>query len=240
MVAYRGLFHFGCGFFYIYGTYYDLQIVTAHSQSYGGRFKYLTFLNLLLQLIFFIIAPLADVLTFIRGREDNWLVRVRDLVFASLAFPISVFVATTFWGIYMIDRELIFPKALDKVIPSWINHVLHTWCAVLIIIEGAFIKHKYPKNRLGLGLLTFASVAYLLWITWIAYVAEFWVYPFLRAMPNNGRVVFFTLSFCIIVFFYFLGKWKTMFIWGGDNDANSTTNNGKPKDGVKKKVKKAD
>ena len=46
MVAYRGLFHFGCGFFYIYGTYYDLQIVTAHSQSYGGRFKYLTFLNL--------------------------------------------------------------------------------------------------------------------------------------------------------------------------------------------------
>ena len=26
----------------------------------------------------------------------------------------------------------------------------------------------------------------------------------------------------------------------GDNDANSTTNNGKPKDGVKKKVKKAD
>ena len=52
-------------------------------------------------------------------------------------------------------------------------------------------------------------------ITWIAYVAEFWVYPFLRAMPNNGRVVFFTLSFCVIVFFYFLGKWKTMFIWGG-------------------------
>ena len=40
----------------------------------------------------------------------------------------------------------------------------HTWCAVLIIIEGAFIKHKYPKNRVGLGLLTFASVGYLLWL----------------------------------------------------------------------------
>ena len=46
MVAFRGLFHLGCGVFYVYGTYYDLQIVTAHTTNYGGRFKYLTFLNL--------------------------------------------------------------------------------------------------------------------------------------------------------------------------------------------------
>lgn len=46
MVAFRGLFHFGCGIFYIFGTYHDLQVVTEHTQNYGGRFKYLTFLNL--------------------------------------------------------------------------------------------------------------------------------------------------------------------------------------------------
>lgn len=46
MAAFRGLFHLGCGIFYIYGTYHDLQVVTAHTQNYGGRFKYLTFLNL--------------------------------------------------------------------------------------------------------------------------------------------------------------------------------------------------
>ena len=46
MVFVRGLFHLGCGIFYIYGTYYDMQIVSDHLSSYGGRSKYLTFLNL--------------------------------------------------------------------------------------------------------------------------------------------------------------------------------------------------
>lgn len=240
MVVYRGLFHFGCGVFYIYGTYHDLQIVTDHTQNYGGRFKYLTFLNLLLQLIFFIIAPMADVITLLKGQENNWLVKLRDLIFASLAFPLGVFVAASFWGIYMMDRELIFPKALDKIFPSWLNHLLHTWCAVLIIIEGAFIQHKYPRNHVGLGLLAAFGASYLIWITWIAYVAEFWVYPFLRMMPNSGRVAFFVVAACVLAFFYFLGKWKTIFIWGGEQKANTSAKGGKPKDGVKKKVKKAE
>ena len=46
MVVFRGLFHLGCGIFYIYGTYCDMQIVMEHIVSYGGRSKYLTFLNL--------------------------------------------------------------------------------------------------------------------------------------------------------------------------------------------------
>ena len=44
-------------------------------------------------------------LTFIRGREDNWLVRVRDLVFASLAFPISVVSA---WAVRGLSLSVIF------------------------------------------------------------------------------------------------------------------------------------
>ena len=44
----------------------------------------------LLQLIFFIIAPMADVITLLKGQENNWLVKLRDLIFASLAFPLGV------------------------------------------------------------------------------------------------------------------------------------------------------
>ena len=44
----------------------------------------------LIQLMYFIIAPMADVLTLLKGREDNWLVKLRDLMFASLTFPICV------------------------------------------------------------------------------------------------------------------------------------------------------
>ena len=53
-------------------------------------------------------------------------------------------------------------------------------------------------------------------ISWIAYAADFWVYPFLRLMPNSGKVAFFTLASCLSAFLYLLGKWMTLFIWGGE------------------------
>jgi len=31
-------------------------------------------------------------------------------MFATAAFPIGIFVAAIFWGLYAVDRELIFPK----------------------------------------------------------------------------------------------------------------------------------
>jgi hypothetical protein len=34
------------------------------------------------------------------------------------------FVVLTFWGIYAVDRELVYPKALDKLIPPWLNHIM--------------------------------------------------------------------------------------------------------------------
>ena len=33
-----------------------------------------------------------------------------------------------------------------------------------MIIEGAFVRHKYPRNRVGLGLLATFGVAYLIWL----------------------------------------------------------------------------
>jgi len=46
MMVSRVLFHLGGRLFYIYGTYHDSYIVTEDRMLYGGRFKYLTFLNL--------------------------------------------------------------------------------------------------------------------------------------------------------------------------------------------------
>lgn len=66
-----------------------------------------------------------------------------------------------------------------------------------------------------ISLLTEAIIIILFRIMWIAYVADFWVYPFLRIMPNSFKAAFFTMSFCILIFFYFLGKWMTTFIWRG-------------------------
>lgn len=49
-----------------------------------------------------------------------------DLLFASLAFPMGMFVGLIFWGLYLTDRNLVFPPVLDLFIPTWVNHAMHT------------------------------------------------------------------------------------------------------------------
>lgn len=66
--------------------------------------KFLTFLNMCLQFVFFAICILVD----LTGQKSS-LKKVKDVMFASAAFPIGVFVACIFWGLYAVDRELIFP-----------------------------------------------------------------------------------------------------------------------------------
>ena len=61
-----------------------------------------------------------------RASIKGTLVRLEDFLFASLAFPIGMFVGLAFWGLYAVDRELVYPTALDKIVPHWVNHALHT------------------------------------------------------------------------------------------------------------------
>ncbi|XP_044184457.1 androgen-induced gene 1 protein-like isoform X3 [Acropora millepora] len=113
-----------CGtMLFTYTLYHHLQIKDPVSPYYGGKFKFLTFLNVLIQLVYFTTAILGDVVTLIKCRE-GWLIKLRDILFASLAFPICVFVSATFWGIYLMDRDLIFPKGMEEIIPPWLNHLL--------------------------------------------------------------------------------------------------------------------
>lgn len=92
----------------IYFDAYELELpeeVAPRSQRFGGLGKYLTFLNMCLQLIFFTLCIVAD----FSGPKSR-ICRVKDVIFASAAFPIGVFVAVIFWGLYAVDRELIFPE----------------------------------------------------------------------------------------------------------------------------------
>lgn len=59
--------------------------------------------------------------------------RISNLEFFVNIDKFFQFVVLTFWGIYAIDRELVYPKALDKVIPSWLNHIMVIYTYILTI-----------------------------------------------------------------------------------------------------------
>lgn len=48
------------------------------------------------------------------------------------------FVVLSFWGIYAVDRELVYPKELDKIIPAWLNHIMVRAIVLDLVIKIQF------------------------------------------------------------------------------------------------------
>ncbi|KAM5163323.1 androgen-induced gene 1 protein isoform 2-T2 [Mantella aurantiaca] len=109
--------------------HYKAIEMPAH-QTYGGSWKFLTFIDLVIQAVFFGICVLSDLSCLLTKGSDSLeqerqlkkLTSLRDWMLAVLAFPVGVFVVTMFWTLYLYDRELVYPKLLDNFIPPWLNH----------------------------------------------------------------------------------------------------------------------
>lgn len=131
----------------------------------------------------------------------------------SLAFPLSMFVGSTFWALYAVDRELVFPKALDEYFPSWLNHVMHTNIMILISIELFTSFRKYPTRKLGMSILAVFMASYLVWIHVIHSYSNFWVYPVLDVLNFPMRLVFFASLLALVMFLYLVGEKLNNLIW---------------------------
>ena len=146
--------------------------------KFGGVWKYLTFLNMLLQFIFFTIAFLSNFVKQLRP--------ARDLIFASAAFPIGMFVGIIFWSIWAVDRELIFPKILDEYFPAILNHCMHTTVIPLQLGQLCLVKHNFPSRSKGFTITGILCLGYMIWINYIYYMGGFWVYPVIKVRMRTG------------------------------------------------------
>ena len=68
-----------------------------------------------------------------------------------------------FWGVYAVDRELIFPSVLDPHYPALLNHGVHTMPLLIGLLEVLLERHNYPSNRAALTLLLGFLGVYLGW-----------------------------------------------------------------------------
>ncbi|XP_025024739.1 androgen-induced gene 1 protein-like [Python bivittatus] len=186
-------------------------------QSYGGQWKYLTFLNQLLQTLLYLLCVIIDAAAlFVPSQEkrvSSLVLPIRDFIFSAYVFPVGLFVAVAFWGLYAYDRELVYPKELDNINPDWLNHTMHTTILPLLFIELVICSHKYPPRWKGILGLTLFAVIYLSWIMWIHLVAGIWAYPVLGVLGVLGKAVFFSVAMCIMFIFYFTGEQLTKWLW---------------------------
>uniref|UniRef100_A0A452H250 Uncharacterized protein n=1 Tax=Gopherus agassizii TaxID=38772 RepID=A0A452H250_9SAUR len=220
-IATLALYHSLVFVWYIFVTY-SISLVRAEDRPsevflYGRQWKYLTVLNLvsialhlaLTSLLYFVICVIHRLFLF------------RKLTFflqTALPFTTKIlllqFVFMSFWVLYTYNRELVYPKSLDGIIPMWLNHAMHTIVLPLALLEIFATPHRYPPKKKGLILLGFVSVAYLSWVLWIYSVTGEWVYPLFTFFSPVGLAAFFCSSIVLIVWIYNTGEFLNRMIWG--------------------------
>ncbi|KAM9798292.1 androgen-induced gene 1 protein [Neosynchiropus ocellatus] len=199
--------------------HYKALDMPAH-QTYGGSWKFLTFIDLVIQVVFFGLCVLIDVSSLLtkgdnreQERQLQKLVSLRDWMLAVLAFPCGAFVVSMFWSLYLYDRELVYPRLLDNFIPQWLNHGMHTTVLPFIIIEMRTTRHRYPSRAAGLLAVCCFGLAYVGWTCWVQQVTGVWVYPVLERITPLARVVFFSAMTAVICLLYVLGDILNTYIW---------------------------
>ncbi|KAF7219606.1 androgen-dependent TFPI-regulating protein [Nothobranchius furzeri] len=178
---------------------------------YGGPWKYLTFLNLLLQMTFFGLATVADLQL---GKEtESSLSRWKDRLFAVFAFPVGTFVVLLFWMIFAYDRELVYPATIDAFFPPWTNHAMHTFVLPVLLGEVLVQPHTFPQTQHALAALGVVGLAYLSWIVWVYLSVGIWVYPLLRYFSPAGLLGFFCFNMSVVSLLYQLGDQLNSYVW---------------------------
>lgn len=204
---------------------YDDSIVKASggtgifrsSLTYGGRWKYLTYINFWLQVVYFFLALITDLIPGWRKEIKTRFKQLRDLLFTTAVFPVAVFVCGTFWTLLTIDTKLLIPPGVDMTrVPGLplLNHLWHSTILLYALIEMLFVFHRYPSNAVAAAFIFIYSSCYIAWVVWIVIVSDIWAYPFLKMMPPFLTSLFFAVSTFVLLGMYYVGKMISYFRWG--------------------------
>ena len=214
-------YHFAMSVFYVLLLYHGTKVMREGLHildpdgiipKYGGRFKFLTHINQWIQLGFFTLQFLTDILP--KSSFKKRLQNVCDVIFTSLALPMALFVALTFWGIYAVDRKLVYPERFDLFVPSFLNHFWHTTIALWVFLEILLCFHRFPTTDIAVSVNVGFSACYLSWVAWVFMQTDFWVYPIMKVLPLPYLVLFFAACTLFSLGVYYIGKAIAHLRWG--------------------------
>ncbi|XP_045457490.1 androgen-dependent TFPI-regulating protein-like [Melitaea cinxia] len=192
----RTIFHGCCSFLFVFVISWGFMIwITMQvDDTTDDNLRYLKKLtpffftnwNFAFQIIFLSLSLLYDALEWLDmsgGRLATKIKYWRDVVFMGLVVPYTLFVTSMFWIVYAIDRELVFPKVYDSVVPWWFNHCVHTNITIVVIIETLLQARRKPADRkVELILYLFIALSYTVVYYTIYFVTGRWLYQVFGVM----------------------------------------------------------
>jgi hypothetical protein len=148
--------------------------------------------------------------------------RVVDYIFTSQALSVSLTVSVLFWILYTVNRELVFPKVFDVVLPLWMTLAIHTVPTVWILIELIAVHHQNVRVKVGLSSVLVMGTAYIVLLLFLHHLTGVWVYPVCGKL-NTWQLYSFLFSVeAVFVLCYFTGRKINSSVWRqGPTEATS-------------------
>jgi len=177
-------------------------------EEFMGQWKYLTHLNVALQTALFALFGIDDILEIVgnpKGDARRAVGILKDFVFSTIGFPVGVFVSVSFWGLYAIDRDLVFPDELDQFFPPITNHMMHTTPVVSLLIELCMYPHQYLPKEAGYIMIVIFMAIYYSIIHMAHKYTGVWVYGLFDAISASQRYLVVALFTLLTIAFYLAG-----------------------------------
>ncbi|XP_065898257.1 androgen-dependent TFPI-regulating protein-like [Dysidea avara] len=216
-------------FYWVFVHVYDASVVKSLSEDarrvafpthdqFLGRWRFLTYINMWMCLGYYFLAFFTDIMprSYLKGVFQD----IVDFAFTALIFPMSLFVAVAFWGVYAVDREGIYPLILDSLLPSLLNHVWHSFIVVCVILEMLLVFHPYPTALRAIISMFVINIIYSIMVVYLRQATGKWAYSFLHSFPPPLVPVFFASSYVTTIIFYYIGKTLAYLRWGDRITAN--------------------
>lgn len=212
--------HLVMAVFYALLLYYGTSLVNENMHildpakkipRFGGRFKFLTHINQWVQLGFFIIQFVADI---IPGCHRKSLQKVSDFIFTCMVFPLAAVVVIPFWSIYAIDRELIYPSVYDIFVPTYMNHLWHTTVLLWVMFEIYVFHHHFTSKKTAAACVLVYGTGYITWVLYIYYKTNWWVYGFMNHLSPPFMGAFFIICMLFCFGAHVVGKFLAHARWG--------------------------
>nr|XP_012551852.1 androgen-dependent TFPI-regulating protein [Bombyx mori] len=134
-------------------------------------------------------------------RLPEILEKARVELFNTIVWPASTLVFTMFWLFYAVDRDLIYPTAIDKAISPTSNHIMHTYIFPFVLWEMMFYYRERPANVFWRAAAVISlEVIYFLTLIFVKMYFGVWIYPFFGKI---NELLIIPGSFTIIALFLY-------------------------------------
>ncbi|CAH1101822.1 unnamed protein product [Psylliodes chrysocephalus] len=218
-MKYAGLILFSCTLFInVYSLKYFVELTNVMqdkvlnyselSHLNGFEFCYLTLWTFIFQMFFMIVAILdeASKLLNLSLDKQKMLSKTRAVMYNTILFPSSLIVTTLFWTLYYIERDLIFPRILDSFFPWWLNHMLHTFIILPVVIELMLPKkYNFVSFSKAAPVLVTILVFYTILYFSIYFRHGIWLYPIYKVMSWPQRALFTIFQMCLALTYQKIG-----------------------------------